>query len=98
MKGSPQAIEHIQGRWLENSEVVDALHWLWSDASSFYTAQNLVLDNGLTSSLVPPALWRREMAGVVFVNGITRWSLSITPSKSGPMSPPACAGIILVRG
>ena len=68
-RGAP-VIPHVHpaGRWLQNSEVVNALHWLWSDQSSFYSGQNLILDSGLTSALVPPALWAQKMADVKKAN------------------------------
>merc|ERR1719330_274216 len=46
---------HPAGRWLKNEELVDGLFWLWSDKSSFYNGQNLVLDSGLSAGFAPPA-------------------------------------------
>lgn len=45
---------HPNGRWLENQEVVDGLFFLWSEKSSFYNGQDLILDGGLVNQFVPP--------------------------------------------
>eukprot|EP00746_Dinoflagellata_sp_MGD_P037562 gnl/MRDRNA2_/MRDRNA2_19027_c0_seq1.p1 gnl/MRDRNA2_/MRDRNA2_19027_c0~~gnl/MRDRNA2_/MRDRNA2_19027_c0_seq1.p1 ORF type:complete len:308 (+),score=53.89 gnl/MRDRNA2_/MRDRNA2_19027_c0_seq1:65-988(+) len=44
---------HPAGRWLKNSEVVDGLFWLWSEQSSFYNGQDMILDSGLVNQFVP---------------------------------------------
>ena len=56
---------HPAGRFLENSEVVDGLHWLWSDASSFYNGQELVLDSGLTQAMVTPTLYQQDVGAMM---------------------------------
>lgn len=42
------------GRPCELDELWGPLKFLWSDASSFYNGQNLVIDGGLTAGFVPP--------------------------------------------
>ena len=50
---------------VENAEVVDGLHWLWSDASSFYNGQELVLDSGLTQAMVTPTLYQQDVGAMM---------------------------------
>jgi len=59
---------HPRGRWLQQSEVVDALLFLWSSKSSFMNAHNLVLDSGMTASFIPPQTYREtyKEVGKVF--------------------------------
>ena len=60
--GAPTVTDwHPAGRWLKNSEVIDGLHFLWSDKSSFYNGQNLILDSGMTGSWVPPQTYNGQM-------------------------------------
>ena len=56
---------HPAGRFLENAEVVDGLHWLWSDASSFYNGQELVLDSGLTQAMITPTLYHQDVGAMM---------------------------------
>ena len=56
---------HPAGRFLENVEVVAGLHWLWSDASSFYNGQELVLDSGLTQAMVTPTLYQQDVGAMM---------------------------------
>ena len=45
--------------------MVDGLHWLWSDASSFYNGQALVLDSGLTQAMVTPTLYQQDVGAMM---------------------------------
>ena len=45
--------------------MVDGLHWLWSDASSFYNGQELVLDSGLTQAMVTPTLYQQDVGAMM---------------------------------
>ena len=45
--------------------MVDGLHWLWSDASSFYNGQALVLDSGLTEAMVTPTLYQQDVGAMM---------------------------------
>ena len=52
--GSEEAIEqmsavHPLGRVGRPEEIADAVAWLFSDRSSYYTGQSLTLDGGLTA-------------------------------------------------
>ena len=40
---------HPLGRTGRPQEIADAVAWLFSDRSSYYTGQSLVLDGGLTA-------------------------------------------------
>ena len=64
-KTKPGVDWHPAGRFLENSEVVDGLHWLWSDASSFYNGQELVLDSGLTQAMITPTLYHQDVGAMM---------------------------------
>ena len=45
--------------------MVDGLHWLWSDASSFYNGQELVLDSGLIQAMVTPTLYQQDVGAMM---------------------------------
>ena len=45
--------------------MVDGLHWLWSDASSFYNGQELVLDSGLTQAMITPTLYHQDVGAMM---------------------------------
>ena len=53
------------GRFLKNSEVIDGLFWLWSDKSTFYNGQSLILDSGLTAGWVPPKRLEEQMRALM---------------------------------
>ena len=84
--GSEQVIDkmasvHPLGRIGRPEDIADAVLWLFSDRSSYYTGQSLTLDGGLTALRPSIQRSRREFTAVATANRVFQPSPPESPTR-----------------
>lgn len=84
--GSEQVIDkmasvHPLGRIGRPEDIADAVLWLFSDRSSYYTGQSLTLDGGLTALRPSIQRSRRESTAVATANRVFQPSPPESPTR-----------------